>query len=112
MVVTMKVLFLLSLATAKQVGELQAVSFQVAFQGNDLTLSYLPEFVVKTESEHNPLPQSFLVRLLAHFVGDLSKERLLCPVHVVHVYMALTSSISPLPRPLFVSPRCPFHLLS
>ena len=40
----MKVLFLLSLATAQRIGELQAISFRVAFQG-DLSLFFLPEFV-------------------------------------------------------------------
>ena len=53
------VLFLLSLTTAKHVGELQVVSFWVAFQGDDLSLFYLPEFVTKTESELNPIPGSF-----------------------------------------------------
>ena len=76
-VATMKVLFLLSLATARRVGELQTVSFRVAFQGDDLSLSYLPEFIAKIESEHNPLPRSFLVRSLSQFVGDLPEERLL-----------------------------------
>ena len=67
----MKVLFLLSLATAKRVSELQAISMWVTFQGDDLSLSYLPEFGAKTESECNPLPHSFLVRSLVNFVGDL-----------------------------------------
>ena len=58
-VMTRKVLFLISLAGTKQVRELQTVSFRVAFQGDDLSLSYLPEFLLKTESERNPIPQSF-----------------------------------------------------
>ena len=37
--VTMKVLFLLSLATAKRVSELQALSCSVTFQSNDISLS-------------------------------------------------------------------------
>ena len=49
---TQKVLFLVSLATACRVGELQAVSY----------LSYLPEFRAKTESAVNPLPRSFCVK--------------------------------------------------
>ena len=57
--VTRKVLFLLALATEKRVSELQALSRSVAFCGKDLSLSYLPEFVAKTESECNPLPRSF-----------------------------------------------------
>ena len=102
-IVTMKVLFLLSLATAKHVGEFQAVSFRVAFQGGDLSLSYLPEFVVKTESERNPLPRSFLVQSLSQFVGDLPEERLLCPVQTVCTYLTLMSSILPHPHSHFVS---------
>ena len=73
-------MFLLSLATAKRVGELQALSHSVAFQGNDISLSYVAEFVAKTESEQNPLPRFFLVRSLEDFVGDLPEHRLLCPV--------------------------------
>ena len=40
-VVTMKTLFLLSLAMAKRVGELQARSCRVAFKGPDLSLYFL-----------------------------------------------------------------------
>ena len=100
------------MATAKRVGELQAVSFRVAFRGDDLSLSYLPKFIAKTESERNPIPCSFLVRSLSEFIGDLPEERLLCPVLAVGIYMDLTSSISPHPRSLFVSPRCPLCSLS
>ena len=111
-VVTVKVMFLLALATAKRVGELQAISFHVAFRGDDLSLSYLPEFAAKTESEKNPIPHSFVVRSMSQFVGDLPEERLLCPVCAVRVYLDLTSSISLHPRSLFVSPRRPSHSLS
>ena len=86
-VVTCKVLFLLSLATAKRVSELQALSRSVAFSGKDLSLSYLPEFVAKTELEHNPLPRSILVWSLEDFVGDLPEDRLLCPMRAVRVYL-------------------------
>ena len=41
---TRKVLFLLSLATARRVGELHAVSSAVSCSGGDLSLSCLPEF--------------------------------------------------------------------
>ena len=108
----MKVLFLLSLAIARRVGELQTVSFRVAFQGDDLSMSYLTEFVTKTESERSLFPRSFLVRSLSQFVGDLPNECLLCPVRAVRTYLVLTSSISPCLRLLFVSPRRPSHALS
>ena len=41
-------LFLLALATAKRVGELQAVSNCVAYVADDAMMSYLPHFVAKT----------------------------------------------------------------
>ena len=45
---TQKVLFLVSLATARHVVELQAMSREVSFSGSDAYLSYLPEFRAKT----------------------------------------------------------------
>ena len=48
--ITKKTLFLVALATAKRVGELQALSRAVPSSGDDLVLSYLPFFVAKIES--------------------------------------------------------------
>ena len=56
---TRKLLFLLSLATARRVGELQAVAADVSFSRGDAFLSYLSEFRAKLESEARPLPRSF-----------------------------------------------------
>ena len=109
---TQKVLFLVSLATTRSVGELQAVSREVSFSGSDAYLSYLPEFRAKTESAVNPLPRSFCVRSLKDFVGDLPDELLLCPVRALRSYLARTSSLSSRPRALFVSPRSPSRSLS
>ena len=104
---TQKVLFPVSLATARRVGELQAVSREVSFSGSDVFLSYLLEFRAKTESSVNPLPHSFCVRSLADFVGDLPEELLLCPVRALQHYISRTASLSPRPCSLFVSPRSP-----
>ena len=110
---TRKTLFLLSLATARRVGELQAVSAAVSSSsGDDLFLSYLPEFHAKSESAANPLPRSFRVRSLRDFVGSLPGELSLCPVSALQVYLRRTSSLSPRPRSLFVSPRAPSRPLS
>ena len=107
-----QVLFLVSLATARRVGELQAVSRDVSFSGSDMYLSYLPEFRAKTESSANPLPRSFCVHSLSDFVGTLPDELLLCPVRTLRLYISRTSSVSPRPRTLFVSPRSPSRSLS
>ena len=109
---TRKVLFLVSLATARRVGELRAVPRDVSFSGSDAFLSYLPEFRAKTESAVNLLPRSFCVRSLTSFVGDLPDELLLCPVHALRSYLSHTSSLAPRPRTLFVSPRSPSCSLS
>ena len=62
---TQKVLFLLALATAKRVGELQAISSVVTLVQGDACLSYVPDFVAKSESLTRSIPHSFLVRSLA-----------------------------------------------
>ena len=111
-VVTMKVAFLLALATAKRVGELQALSVLVGSRGPNISLVYLLEFVVKTESERNPLPRSFLIRSLEKLVGNLPEGHFLCSVLAVWIYLDLTSTLSPRPRSLFVSSWRPSCLLS
>ena len=68
---TKKVLFLVALATAKRVGELQALSVRVVQSSRDLLLSYSPEFVAKTESESNPIPRSFILKSLSDFAANL-----------------------------------------
>ena len=63
-----KVLFLLALATAKRVGELQMLSRIVSFVGGDASLSYVPEFVAKSESLSFH-PSLFLGQVLVGFRG-------------------------------------------
>ena len=109
---TKKTLFLLSLATARRVGELQAIYKTVSFEGEDVHLSYLPEFRAKTESESNPLPRSFVVRSLKDFVGSLPEELSLCPVRALKLYLARTERLQPHPRSLFVSPKATWRQLS
>ena len=79
---TKKALFLLAMATAKRVSELQALSFSVSFQGENLVLYYDPFFRAKTESVINPLPRSVVVPSLSDFTGNLP-ERLHCPVRAI-----------------------------
>ena len=73
-----KVLFLLALATARLVGELQALSRSVLFVDADACVSYVPAIVAKTESLSNPIPRSFLVKSLSDFTAGLQEEFLLC----------------------------------
>ena len=103
---TKKTLFLVALATAKRIGELQAISHSVSFQSEDAVLSYLPEFVAKTETLKNPVPRSFKLKSLKVGRKDSAKEdALLCPVRALRIYLQRSKEVSPRPRSLFVSPR-------
>ena len=102
---TLKTLFLLALATAKRVGELQALSSIVTFVGGDACLSYIPQFVAKSESLTRSIPRSFLVKSLADFAAGLDTDLLLCPVRALRLYLLRARSLSPCRHRLFVSPR-------
>ena len=102
---TLKILFLLALATAKRVGELQALSSIVTFVGGDACLSYIPQFVAKSESLTRSIPRSFLVKSLAYFAAGLDIDLFLCPVRALRLYLLRARSLSPCRHRLFVSPR-------
>ena len=104
---TRKTLFLVALATAKRVGELQALSRIVSFSSSSAGLSYVPEFLAKTEAVVRPLPRTFDIQSLGDFAAGLSEDLLLCPVRSLSAYVARTSQFVNRPRRLFVSPRCP-----
>ena len=108
---TRKALFLVAMATAKRVGELQALSFSVSHQGDDLVLHYDPFFLAKTESVSNPLPRSVIVQSLVDFVGNLP-ERVLCLVRAVRYLRRAARSVEFTPSRLFVSPSDPRRSMS
>ena len=107
-----KVLFLLALATAKRVGEFQAFSCIVSFVGSDACLSYVPEFVAKSESLSRFISRSFLVKSLSDFAAGLDDDLLLCPVRALRIYLDRTLPLAPSRRRLFVSPSCPARAMS
>ena len=109
---TLKTLFLLALATAKRVGELQVLSSIVTFVGGDACLSYIPQFVAKSELLTRSIPRSFLVKSLADFAAGLDIDLLLCPVRALRLYLLRARSLSPCRHHLFISPRCHSHAMS
>ena len=105
---TKKTLFLVSLASAKRIGELQSLSTIVAFKERntgDAFLQYLPEFLAKTESASKPLPREFIIKSLSAIVGRGEEERYLCPVRALKFYLKRTKHIPSRTRNLFVSCR-------
>ena len=99
---TLKTLILLALATAKRVGELQALSSIVTFVAGDACLSYIPQFVTKSESLTRSIPRS-----LADFAAGLNPDLLLCPVRALCLYLLRARSVSRSPSPFRV-PSAPF----
>ena len=97
---------------AKRVGELQALSMLLPLFGLDACLSYVPQFVAKSESLTRSIPHSFLVKSLSDFAAGLDDDLLLCPVRAVCIYLDMTRSLSPLRHHLFVSPRRPSRSMS
>ena len=79
---------------AKRLGELQDVSRVVSFPSSGACLSYVPEFVAKTESALKSLLRSFVVNSLIDFAAVLDEELLLCPVRSLREYLKRTSSRS------------------
>ena len=65
---TRKTTFLVALATAKRVGEIQALSCFVSFSSSAAGVSYVPEFLAKTENVVRPLPRSFIIQSLGDFL--------------------------------------------
>ena len=109
---THKTLFLISLATAKRVRELQALSRRVSFSSSSAGLSYVPEFMAKTESAMRPLPRSFEVKSLGDFAAGMPEDLLLCPVRSLSAYLDRMSGLGNRPRRLFVSSKCPSRAMS
>ena len=109
---TRKTLFLVALAIAKRVGELQAFSRVVSFSSTAAGLSYVPEYLAKTETAVRPLPRSFSVQSLEDFASGGPEDLLLCPVRSLREYIKRTSRFVNRPRRLFVSPRCPSRAMS
>ena len=73
----------------------------------DACLSYIPQFVAKSESLTRSIPRSFLVTSLADFAAGLDSDLLLCPVRALRLYLLWARSSSPGRHRLFVSPRRP-----
>ena len=109
---TKKALFLIALATAKRVSELQVLSKHVSFSSAGECMAYVPEFVTKIESAVNPLPCSFMVKSLTDFAAGLVQDLLLCPVRALREYLHCTTSFLNRPHHLFASPRAPSRAMS
>ena len=90
----------------------KVLRFLISLVGDNACLSYVPEFVAKSESLIRSIHRSFLVRSLSDFAAGLDDDLLLCPVRALRIYLDRTLSLAPSRRRLFVSPSCPTHAMS
>ena len=91
---TQKTLFLIALGSAKQVGELHALSYRVSHSvgWKEVSFSFVPGFVAKTQDQSSldPRFESFMVPALPKSNGS-PNGRLLCPVRAVKYYLTRTA---------------------
>ncbi|XP_068207439.1 uncharacterized protein [Palaemon carinicauda] len=95
-----KVVFLLALASAKRVGELHGLSYEVEHcrRWKEITFKFVPSFVAKTQ---NPRFESFTIPAIPN---EGNQEDLkLCSVRVIRKYLKRTAKLRPSIKNLFVS---------
>ena len=109
-----KSIFLLALASAKRVGELHALSAEIGFSNStgSLLLSYVPEFMAKTDSATQRVPRSFTIPALEELVGNDEAELRLCPVRTLREYVRRLRPLRDGCPRLFVSLRDPSRPLA
>ena len=104
---TEKTIILVTLALAKRISEIQALSRSVGFGPEGAILSLTLEFRAKNDFKCRRLDRHFLVKELESLVGP-EEEALLCPVRALRTYLERTKDLvgERMDR-LFVSPRNP-----
>ena len=101
-----KTLFLLALASAKRIGELHALSYQVSHTRDwgEVSFAFVTGFVAKTQDPSSLAPrfEGFTVPALTNARKNRN-GRLLCPVRAVKVYLDHTALHRPRCERLFVT---------
>ena len=95
---TLKTVFLLSLASAKRVSEIHGLSRVVSHTPgwSSVGLSYAVDFVAKTMRPEDPSwADSFSIPSLKDFVDGDEEEMLLCPVRCLKEYMRRMEPLRP-----------------
>ena len=104
---TKKTLFLIFLALAKRISEIQALSSSVGFSSQGAILSLALKFRAKNDFKCKSLPRNFVVRELGSLVGQ-EEEATICPVRALRTYVDRTKDLrGDNSKRLFVAPRNP-----
>ena len=106
---TQKTFFLLALASAKQIGELHALSHCISRSRDwvEVSFTFVAGFVAKMHDPSSSAPrfEGFTVLALPNASTNCS-ENLLCPVRAVRCYLDCTAAHRPRCEQLFVTTGC------
>ncbi|XP_068233502.1 uncharacterized protein [Palaemon carinicauda] len=102
---TLKAVFLLALASAKRVGELHGLSYEVEHSRGwkEISFKFVPSFVAKTQnpSGWDPRFEGFTVPAIPN--SGNQEDLKLCPVRVIRKCLKRTANLRPDIKNLFVS---------
>ncbi|XP_068250260.1 uncharacterized protein [Palaemon carinicauda] len=102
---TLKTVFLLALASAKRVGEIHGLSYEVSHSKGwrELSFRFVPSFVAKTQNPAvwDPKFEGFSMPAIP-WTGS-PEDLKLCPVRAVRKYLERTANLRPGIKNLFVS---------
>ena len=79
---------------------------------NSLVLSYVPEFIAKTDSATSSTPRFFSIPALSNLIGEEEEELRLCPVSTLREYARRLHPLREDGHRLFVSLRDPSRPLA
>ena len=107
---TLKTTFLLALASAKRISELQGLSYLVkwASDKSSATLNLSTDFIAKTQvpGDSSTAYAPIVIPALTNLVGQDDPDNLLCPLRALECYLRKTSPSRPHCPRLFVSSYC------
>ena len=104
---TKKTLFLVSLALAKRVSEVHALTRPVGFTSQGALVSLALKFRAKNDTKCKELPRNFLIKELTSLVGK-EEEHKLCPVRAIKAYLDRTNPLGGMEATsLFLAPSNP-----
>ena len=102
-------LFLLALASAKQIGELHALSHHNSHSRgwSEVSFTFVAGFVAKTQDPSSSAPRFEEFTVLALPNASTNRNgRLLCPVQAVRCYLDRTAAHCPQCERLFITAGC------
>ena len=104
--VTLKTVFLLTLATGSRRSEIHALKFEgIQWQDNGGSVLLFPssQFLAKTELVNTDVIKPMHVKAVTRVLGNDDKDRVLCPVRALKFYLKRTEDVRDSRKKLFLA---------